>query len=109
MLDGILIPPGHAAHFSSLAPAVVAIVESNSGSGSQAGRVLDGLHPLLEHYLAANFYRAATTAFGGSTGALFDVWVNVQKRDLGGVAHDIQHIVDAVREARDRDRKRRGG
>ena len=64
-------------------PAVVAIVESNSGSGSQAGRVLDGLHPLLEQHLMTNFYRAATTAFGGSTGALFDVWVNVAVRRDG--------------------------
>jgi hypothetical protein len=64
-------------------PAVIAIVETNAGSGSLAGRVLDGLHPLLEQHLMTNFYRAATTAFGGSTGALFDVWVNAAERNDG--------------------------
>jgi 4-amino-4-deoxy-L-arabinose transferase-like glycosyltransferase len=64
-------------------PAVVAIVETNSGSGSLAGRVLDGLHPLLENYLMTNYRRSATTSFGGSTGARFDVWVNVAERSDG--------------------------
>ena len=57
-------------------PASVAIVEVTAGTGSVAGRVLDGLHPMVERYLADRYSRAATTTFGGSTGATFDLWIN---------------------------------
>jgi len=60
-------------------PATVAIVEVTSGSGSTTGRVLDGMHPLLERYLAERYTRAATTSFGGSSGALFDVWISMAR------------------------------
>ena len=65
-------------------PAAVAIVETNRGSGSMAGKVLDGLHPILEDPLASGYARVETTSFGGSTGALFDVWVN--RRLINGTA-----------------------
>ena len=55
-------------------PPRVAIVEVTTGAGSGAGTVLDGLHPLVERYLADHYSRAATTDFGGSTGATFDLW-----------------------------------
>ena len=57
-------------------PPVLAIVEATPGGGSPAGLMLDGLHPLLEHELSSAYRRVATTAFGGSSGVLFDVWVN---------------------------------
>ena len=57
-------------------PAAVAIVEATRGSGTTAGRVLDGLHPIVEQHLAAHYTRVATTGFGGSTGAAFDVWID---------------------------------
>jgi hypothetical protein len=63
-------------------PATIGIVETNAGSGSAAGRVLDGLHPRIERYLTERYARVATTDFGGSTGALFDVWLD--KRDVNG-------------------------
>jgi 4-amino-4-deoxy-L-arabinose transferase-like glycosyltransferase len=64
-------------------PAIVAIVETSAGSGSAAGRVLDGLHPLLENYLTTNYHRVATTAFGASTGARFDVWIHAAEHRDG--------------------------
>jgi hypothetical protein len=62
-------------------PARLAIVETNEGSGSSAGKVLDGLHPLVEGYIAARYSRVATTAFGASTDAMFDVWIDRQAGD----------------------------
>lgn len=56
--------------------AAVVIVEATRGSGTSAGRVLDGLHPIVEQYLATHYTRVATTGFGGSTGAAFDVWMD---------------------------------
>ena len=86
ILRGFGIDPGEEGRTVSAIrkhPAVVAIVETNSGSGSRAGRVLDGLHPLLENYLTTNYHRAVTIPFGGSTGALFDLWVNDAHRGDG--------------------------
>ena len=57
-------------------PAAAVIVEATPGSGTTADRVLDGLHPLVEQYLATHYTRVAMTGFGGSTGAAFDVWMD---------------------------------
>ncbi|HTM04638.1 MAG TPA: hypothetical protein VL173_14105 [Vicinamibacterales bacterium] len=56
-------------------PPALAIVEATPGGGSPAGLVLDSRHPLLEHEVSTAYRRVATTAFGGSIGGLFDVWV----------------------------------
>ena len=70
-------------------PAAVALVETSSGGGSSAGHVLDGLHPLLERYVADHYDRAATTDFGGSTGSRFDVWVKRSYQARRGGSFDL--------------------
>jgi hypothetical protein len=61
----------------------LAIVETNQGGGSRAGRVLDGLHPIAEQYLAAEYTRVGTTDFGGSAGTMFDVWMHRSRAGAG--------------------------
>jgi hypothetical protein len=70
-------------------PAAVAIVGSDSGNGSAGGRVLDGVHPLLEQYLVSHYTRVATTGFGGSSGAAFDVWAMTDRRPSGTGPFDL--------------------